>query len=148
MGITLNIQKSPFATLIANVATPETTSHITIMYPSDSYNEAGSVLALRYHSTTSGTFTQYEWLLNDDIDAAIEDSLQTLNQEERMEKYKKIQQDLIELCPTIWVCEWAEMRAYQSGYLYWPEAEQGKNGGTNAPIMGRSMYCRTMEFRN
>ncbi len=147
-GITLNIQKSPFATLIANAATPETTSHITIMYPSDSYNEAGSVLALRYHSTTSGSFTQYEWLLNDDIDAAIEDSLETLNQDERIAKYKKIQQDLVELCPTIWVCEWAEMRAYQSGYLYWPEAEQGKNGGVNAPIMGRSMYCRTMEFRN
>jgi len=147
-GITLNIQKSPFATLIANAATPETTSHITIMYPSDSYAEAGSVLSLRYHSTTSGTFTQFEWLLNDEIDAAIEDSLQTLDQSSRLKKYQQIQQDLVALCPTIWVCEWAEMRAYQSGYLYWPEAEQAKTGGINAPIMGRSMYCRTMEFIN
>jgi hypothetical protein len=42
------------------------------MYPGDSYNEAGSVLNLRYHSSTCGTFVQYEWLQDPEIDAAIE----------------------------------------------------------------------------
>lgn len=147
VGITLEIQKLPFATLIADSASVETTSHITIMYPSDSYGEAGSVLNLRYHSATSGTFTQFEWLQDDAIDAAIEASLGEVDTDKRLEMYKEIQQELVEMCPSIWVLEWPEMRAYQSGYLYWPEAEAAQAGGINAPIMGRAVYLRTMEFK-
>jgi len=146
VGITLNILKTPYTTATADAANIATTAHITIMYPSDSYGEAGSVLNLRYHSATTGTFQQFEWLQDPQIDAMIDASLSELDKEARLEMYKEIQARLVELCPTIWVLEWAESRAYQSGYLYWPEAEQALAGGTNAPIMGRAVYLRTMEF--
>ena len=144
VGITLNIQQCTFSTLIDHAATPEGTAHLTVMYPSDSYGEAGSVLSLRYHTTTSGTFTQYEWLLDEEIDAAIEASLETLDKESRLEQYRAIQEDLVEMCPTIWACEYPEMRAYNAAKITWPAAEFAKEGGNNAPIMGRSIYCRTM----
>lgn len=147
VGIEVKISKEPFSTLIANAADIDTTSHITIMYPSDSYGEAGSVLNLRYHSATSGTFSQYEWLLDDSIDAAIDASLAEVDTEKRLNMYKEIQKTLVEMCPSIWVLEWAEMRAYQSGYIDWPEANQALSGGINAPIMGRSVYLRTMSFK-
>ncbi len=147
VGITVNISKEPFSTLIANSAGVETTSHLTIMYPSDSYGEAGSVLNLRYHSATSGTFTQFEWLQDPAIDAAIEASLAEMDTDKRMQMYQDIQKDLVEICPSIWVLEWPEMRAYQSGYLVWPEAEAAQAGEINAPIMGRSIYLRTMQFK-
>ncbi len=148
VGINLEIKKQPFSALIADAAGVETTSNITIMYPSDSYGEAGSVLNLRYHSATAGTFQQYEWLQDPAIDKAIEDSLAELDTETRLGMYAQIQQDLVDITPSIWVLEWPEMRAYQSGYLYWPEAAAAEEGGINAPIMGRSVYLRTMEFIN
>lgn len=146
VGITLNIQKCTFSTLIDHAATPESTAHLTIMYPSDSYTEAGSVLSLRYHSTTSGTFTQYEWLLDDHIDAAIERALQNIDKESRLAQYEEIQRELVELCPSIWACELPEMRAYNAAKITWDAAEYAANGGNNAPIMGRALYCRTMKI--
>jgi len=147
VGIEVKLSKEPFSTMIANSANIETTSHITIMYPSDSYGEAGSVLNLRYHSATTGSFTQFEWLLDERIDAAIEASLGEVDTAKRLNMYKEIQKTLVDMCPSIWVLEWPEMRAYQSGYLNWPEAEQALAGGINAPIMGRAVYLRTMSFK-
>lgn len=146
VGITVNIAKTPFASLIAQVTDPETTPHMTIMYPGDSYSEAGSVLALRYHSTTAGTFTQFEWLQDPEIDAAIEQALSTMDETSRLEQYKAIQKTIVDLCPSIWVVEWPEMRAYQSSYLNWPEANAAKEGTLNCPVMGRAIYFRTMEI--
>lgn len=144
-GLKINIAKTQFGMLIQQAQTVETSPHITIMYPGDSYNEAGSVLALRYHSSTTGTFTQFEWLLNDKIDKDIEDALSTMDETQRMDKYKKIQADLVDLCPTIWVVECPERRAYQASYMKWPEADAAMEGKLNAPIMGRFLYFRTME---
>ena len=148
VGITLNIRSVSFAGLIANATSIDTTAHITIMYPSGDFSEAGSVLSMRYHSSTTGTFQQYGWLLDPAIDAAIEASLAELDANRRFEMYREIQRTIIDLKPTIYVLEWPEMRAWQSGLFRWPEAEAAQAGGTNAPIMGRSIYLRTMEFFN
>lgn len=142
LGIKMTITATPFTSLISESATPETTAHITVMYPSDSYSEAGAVLSLRYHSSTAGTFQQFEWIQSPEIDAAIAAALGELDKDTRLEMYKQIQSDISDLCPTISVLEWPEQRCYQAGYLKWPEAEAEKN----APIMGRALYFRTMEF--
>lgn len=145
VGLKVDIAKTQFGMLIQQAQSIETTPHITIMYPGDSYNEAGSVLALRYHSSTTGTFTQFEWLQNDEIDKAIEDALSTMDEAQRMEKYMKIQADIVDLCPTIWVVENPERRAYQASYIDWPEADAAFAGKLNAPVMGRFLYFRTMK---
>lgn len=142
LGIKITITATPFATLMAEAATPETTAHITMMAPSDSYSEAGSVLKLHYHSSTAGTFTQFEWMLDDELDQMINQALAEMDHGKRMALYADAQRHINELCPTIWTVEWPEQRAYQSGTFFWPEAE-AKN---NAPIMGRCLYFRTIEF--
>ena len=114
------------------------------MAPSDSYSEAGSVLKLHYHSDTAGTFTQFEWLLDDTLDDMIDSALAENDYDKRMSLYADAQRYIDDLCPTIWTIEWPEQRAYLSSAFKWPEAEAEKN----APIMGRSLYFRTIEFYN
>jgi len=145
LGINIEILKQPWATMTKNVETIETTPNAAILLVGDSYNEVGSVLALRYHSRTAGTFVQFEWLLDDEIDKAIVDSLSTLGKEERFAKYAELQEKLVELCPTIWVCEFDERRAYQSGYISWLAADYAKEGKLNCPIMGRVVYLPEMK---
>ena len=144
LGINITITATPFATLIAEAASQETTANITIMAPSDSYSEAGSVLKLHYHSDTAGTFTQFEWLLDDTLDDMIDSALAENDYDKRMSLYADAQRYIDDLCPTIWTIEWPEQRAYLSSAFKWPEAEAEKN----APIMGRSLYFRTIEFYN
>ncbi|MDI3480590.1 MAG: peptide/nickel transport system substrate-binding protein [Tepidanaerobacteraceae bacterium] len=145
VGIKIDIVKTPFTTLIQQAQSIDTTPNATIMFPGDSYDEAGSVLALRYHSSTAGTFVQFEWLKDSEIDAAIEKALSTLDKEERFKQYSEIQKKIVDLCPTIWVLELPERRAYQAAYLSWPEADAAKQGTLNAPIMGRFLYFHDMK---
>lgn len=145
VGIKIDIVKTPFTTLIQQAQSIETTPNATIMFPGDSYAEAGSVLALRYHSSTAGTFVQFEWLKDPEIDAAIEKSLSTLDQTERFKQYSEIQKKIVDLCPTIWVLELPERRAYQAAYLSWPEADAAKKGTLNVPVMGRFLYFHDMK---
>lgn len=145
LGIKIDIAKTPFTSLIQQAQTIETTPNGTVMYPGDSYAEAGAVLNLRYHSSTTGTFVQFEWLQDQEIDAAIEKSLATLGEEERFKQYIEIQKKLIDICPTIWVTELPERRAYQAAYVSWPEADAAKNGSLNCPVMGRFLYFHDMK---
>jgi peptide/nickel transport system substrate-binding protein len=145
VGIKIDIQKTPFTSLIKDAQSIDSTPNAVIMYPGDSYNEAGSVLALRYSSSTAGTFTQFEWLQNKQIDTEIEDALSTLDQQARFQKYATIQQQIVDLCPTIWVCEYPERRAYQAAYIDWPEAQAAENGTLQCPVMGRFLYFHDMK---
>lgn len=126
LGINITITATPFATLIAEAASQETTANITIMAPSDSYSEAGSVLKLHYHSDTAGTFTQFEWLLDDTLDDMIDSALAENDYDKRMSLYADAQRYIDDLCPTIWTIEWPEQRAYLSSAFKWPEAEAEK----------------------
>ncbi len=65
------------------------------------------MLETRYHSKSQGTWEQCEWLGMPDMDKAIEDALATADQDARFAKYAKIQEDLVELAPTIWLADQA-----------------------------------------
>lgn len=74
----------------------------------------------------------------------IDSALAENDYDKRMSLYADAQRYIDDLCPTIWTIEWPEQRAYLSSAFKWPEAEAEKN----APIMGRSLYFRTIEFYN
>ncbi len=145
VGIKIDMVPATWTALTQQAESIDTTENAVISAPGDSYDEAGSVLSLRYHSNTTGTFAQYEWLQDPEIDAAIEKSLSTMDQGERFKQYSEIQKKLVDLCPTIWVVEWPERRAYQAAYISWPEADAANNGTLNVPIMGRFLYFRGMK---
>ena len=144
VGINMTITATPWSTLIANAATQESTACITVMAPSDSFSEAGAVLNLLYNSANAGTFNYFHWMLDDKLDQMIIDSLAEQDHDARMAKYAEAQKYISEQCPVIWTLEWPEERAYHSDQFKWPEAEAEKN----APILGRSLYLKNIEFYN
>lgn len=145
IGIDVEIFKKPFGSMIDDAQTVETTPNGSIVYVAAHYNEAGSILETRYHSKSQGTWEQCEWLGSAEIDAAIEDALATVDQEERFKKYCEIQNMLVDLAPTIWLADQALEFGYQATYLIWPIAEAAKAGEPCAPPMGYNFYVHDMK---
>ena len=146
LGITININKKPFGSMIADAASKETTPNAAIILVAPHYAEAGSMLHSRYHSSSCGTWEQNEWLQNDEIDALIDDALSTPDTEERFEKYAVIQEKIVELCPTIWMFDFAERRAYQD-YVDWPTVNYLKEGNIPKNIAGYELYFHDMKIK-
>ena len=145
IGIEVEIIKKPFGSMIADAQAIETTPHLSIVLTAASYFEAGAVLQARYHSAGTGSWEQMEWLMNDEIDALISDALSTVDTEARFQKYEVIQQKLNDLCPTIWMFNMIERRAYQAGYIEWPPVEMQKDGTPFVYPMGYVVYAHDMK---
>jgi peptide/nickel transport system substrate-binding protein len=128
LGIGVEIIKQPFGSMIEAAQSIESTPNLSIVLTAPDYFEAGAVLKARYHSTSAGTWVQMEWLQDPVLDAAIDDALSTSDRDARFAKYRIIQERINDLCPTIWMLNLAERRAYQSAYVEWPVAELIKAG--------------------
>ena len=146
IGIDVEIFKKPFGLMIDDAQTVETTPNGSIIYVFASYNEAGSMLETRYHSDSQGTWEQCEWLGLPDIDAAIEDALATVDQDERFRKYAELQHTLVDLAPTIWLADDAMELGYQAAYLVWPIAERIKAGEPISTTIEYIFYVRDMKI--
>lgn len=142
IGIKVNVVKVPWLSTVANMAKPESTSNGTIVFVSPHYAEAGSMLESRYSSKSTGTWEQGEWLQNPTIDRAIADSIATVDQKARFDKYMSIQAQLIDLCPTIWLFDQAEKGAYQKDYVTWPSADDALAGKPVNQVMGYCFYFK------
>lgn len=145
IGITVEVKSVPWASFVDLVATVEDTPNITIVHVDPYYDEAGSVLESKYHSSSIGTWEQAEWLCSDEIDAAIEDAIATTDYDARMEKYGEIQKELVDLAPSIFLYDAAAKRAYQD-YLVWPAAEAHKNGEPFTATAGYDLYIRDFQY--
>lgn len=145
LGIDVEITKKPFGSMIADAQTIETTPHASFVNVTPSYFEAGSMLKTRYHSSSTGTWEQMEWLQDPVLDAMIDDTLATLDKDERFEKYKEIQEYIVDLCPTIWVFDWLERRACQTEYVDWDPYILSQKGEKFVYPMGYTLYVRDMK---
>ena len=145
LGIKVDVTKKPFGSMIADAVKIDTTPNASIVFVSPQYAEAGAMLTTRYSSSSCGTWEQMEWLQNKQIDAQIEDSLTTLDRDARFAKYAVIQKEIVDLCPTIWLIDQAEWRAYQAAYIDWPAANLAKAGKIGTPIMGYDEYFHDMK---
>ncbi len=134
LGITLEITKTPFSVMTANAQTIETTPNASIVQWSPSFFEAGDVFKSRYHSDSTGSWEQMEWLLDEELDEMIDDALATVDDEERERKYQEIEAYIYDLCPTIWMCSNDAKYAVQP-YVEWPMATYYEQG-TKALLPG------------
>lgn len=148
VGITLNILSTPWSTMSANAASIETTPHLSVCLPCADFPDTGAFLLCRYHTNASGSSQSYEWLMDPTFDAMLEDAMAEADPDIRWQKYYDCQEYIIDLAPSIFCCTYLENRAYQSGYLYWPEAEMAANGESLSALANRTIYFRTMEFIN
>lgn len=135
IGIPVEIVSMPWLSVVENTSKQETSPHLVSIYVSSDLPEAGPLLKQRYHSSTAATWSQNEWLLDPELDAAIDDALATLDPEERFAKYRAIQADLAERAPSIFVYDQVEKHAYQS-YVDWPAAR-----GEVIPVMGYNLWA-------
>ena len=142
LGIKVDIVAIPWLKICDNLSKLETTPNGTVLYGVPHYAEAGSMLMGRYHSIGAGTSEQGEWLQDPEIDAMIEDALQTLDKEERFQKYHVIEEKIFELCPTIYIAELVMKHGYRSDYVVFPPAEAMKQGKPVSPVMGYNFYLR------
>lgn len=135
IGIKVNVVKVPWLSMVENTSKLETAPHIATIYVSSDLPEAGLMLKQRYHSSTTGTWQQNEWLQDKALDAAIDDALATLDQNERFAKYAKLQQQIAELAPSIFIYDQVEKHAYRT-CVDWPATR-----GESSVVMGYQLFA-------
>ncbi len=114
IGMKVNVVKVPWLSLVENTSKLETSPSIATIYVSADLPEAGLMYRQRYHSSTTGTWQQNEWLKDAKLDAEIDDALATLDQKERFTKYSKIQAELVDLAPSTWIYDQIDKHAYRT----------------------------------
>jgi len=121
IGIKVKVVKTPWMVLGNEILSMETAPHMTLLIISSRYTEAGSLLDSRYilKLKTAGSLTSNEWLLDPKYDAMLSDAIQTVDKDERFVKYNKLQHYIVDLCPTIFLCDQLTRRAFQSSYVDW-----------------------------
>jgi peptide/nickel transport system substrate-binding protein len=137
LGMTVNIQALPLLSMEENASTPETTANICSFYVAADLSEAGLMLQQRYSSATAGTWQQTEWLLDKELDAAIQDALDTVDVNERYAKYKELQATIAEMSPSLFMYEFPYKQAFQT-YVDWNPEGNSQLSGYNvwAPRIG------------
>jgi len=136
IGIPVEIVGTPWMSVVEETADMEASPHIVTIYVSADFPEAGSLLKVRYHSDAAATWSQNEWLLDPELDGKIDDALTTVDQEERYAKYRDLQDEIVDLSPSIFLYDQVQKHAYQSGSVDWPTAR-----GEVIPVMGYTMFA-------
>lgn len=126
IGLDINLSETTWSLLIEDVQKPETAPSIFLIRVSPGYPEAISVLEARYHSRNTGTWAQSEWLQDPVLDRMIDETIATVDKDERYGKTREIIEYIIDLCPSIFVVETPNRSTYQAAYVDWPTANIGK----------------------
>lgn len=140
IGIKVKVVKTPWMSLVNETSSIETSPNISIVFPSSRYAEAGSLLTNRYTSKAASSVNQNEWLLDPEYDAILEDAIQTIDKDERFAKYNKLQHYIVDLCPTIFLCDQINRRPFQSTYVDWYVVEPF------SPVMGYDFVIRNIKI--
>lgn len=134
IGIKVNIVSTPWMSMVEEGASEESSPHIQTTYVAADFPEAGSILRVKYHSDAAPTWSQNEWLLDADLDQRIDDALATVDEDERYAKYRELQEDIVDLCPSLFLYDQVQKQAVQS-YVDWPPAR-----GEVIPIASYPMF--------
>jgi peptide/nickel transport system substrate-binding protein len=135
IGMPVEITKVPWLSMVENTSKLETSPNIATIYVSSDLPEAGLMLKQRYHSSTTGTWQQVEWLQDTELDTAIDDALATLEDQERYQKYADIQEQLAERAVSVWLYDQVEKHAYRD-CVDWPAARN-----ETSLIMGYQLFA-------
>ena len=142
IGLKVDVVKVPWATHVDNVAQIESTPNACTTFVSGDYSEAGALLYQRFHSDTSSTWQQTEWLQEAALDAKIEQALTTTDNDARIAIYKEIQAQALDNAWGIPVAEQSEKHAYVD-YITFPAMDRAAKGETVSMTMGYNFLFRT-----
>lgn len=135
IGLPVEVVSTPWLSVVENMGAQESSPHIVTIYVSADLPEAGPILKQRYHSSSAATWSQNEWLLDETLDAAIDDALSTIDKTERFAKYAELQSQIVELTPSLFIYDQVEKYAYQD-YIDWPAVR-----GETSVLMGYYLFA-------
>ena len=133
IGVPAEVVSQPWLSVVEDTSSQDTSPHIVTIYVSTDLPEAGLMLQQRYHSSTANTWQQNEWLLDEELDAAIEDALATVDPDERFAKYQDLQAQIAELTPSLYLYDQLQKHAV-ADYVDWKPEE-------NSSVMGYQIYA-------
>jgi len=136
VGLNIEIVKTPWASVVENSASPDTTAHVTTTGFAADYSEAGGIFDSALHSSKAGTWMNCCWVDDPNLDSMIDEALTTVDTDERAAKYQAIQDYLADECVMIPLCEETLRMAYQSSYVEYNSASQEEV----LPVMGYINY--------
>ena len=136
IGVPVEVVSTPWLSVVENTSSKETSPHIVTIYVASDLPEAGLMIQQRYHSSTANTWQQNEWLEDAELDAAIEEALATVDDNERFAKYHELQDKIVDLTPSLFLYDQVGKHAYRSDLLDWPTTR-----GESSPIMGYQIYA-------
>lgn len=113
IGLKVQLVKTPWTKTVEEMADINTTGHIYNILVASHYPEGGSLIETKYHSKSSGTWEQGEWLQNATLDAMIEDALSTVDLNARLTKYQNLQRTIMEICPSLFIYDYKATCAQQ-----------------------------------
>ncbi|MBS3789761.1 MAG: ABC transporter substrate-binding protein [Candidatus Thermoplasmatota archaeon] len=142
IGLEGESNKYQWGALIDAMSNKEDSPHVTMVWVTAQFPEAGGLLQARYHSDTADSWEQNEWLENDTIDGMIEDALAEPNKEDRFALYEQLQKDLLEMSPSLFLHSQFSRHAYQD-YVTWPHAEDPEEHAI--PTIGYNKNVRMIE---
>lgn len=103
LGVTLNLQSTPFATEVAQIANLDTAPDIQAtltMTPRTA--DPGELLATLYAGNNVGQSYNYSWYASPEVDGMLAEADHTFDDAQRMQIYRKLAQKLIDDAPSIW----------------------------------------------
>jgi peptide/nickel transport system substrate-binding protein len=103
LGITVNLEGKPFATLAAQIANLETAPDIQAtltMAPRSA--DPGELLKTLYLGVNAGKPFNYSWFSSPGVDKLLADADRTFDDAKRMGLYREAARKLIEEAPSIW----------------------------------------------
>ncbi len=133
IGVPVNVLSTPWGTVVENASSIETSPHIVTIYTASDWPEVGFMLQQRYASPTANTWQQNEWLLDEDLDARIADSLLTMDRDERFAKYADLQREIADQAYSLFLYDQLNKHAFKT-FVDWRPEE-------NSPVMGYQVFA-------
>jgi peptide/nickel transport system substrate-binding protein len=141
IGITVTVTSIPWGTMAAEMANSTTSPNIVPIVVDPLFLDAGSMLYERYSIATQNSFNNGVWLNNATLDAEISAAEGTMDTSSRMAQYAHIQQEIMNICPDIWVYDFKVVEAVQN-YLWIPQMH---NATAVIGIQGYNCVFRTWQ---
>jgi len=142
IGVKVNVVKTPWASVIENSSSPESTANVTTTGFAADYPEAGGVFDSALSSKKAGTWMNCCWINDDKLDGMIDEALSTIDTDERVAKYEAIQDYLADQCVMIPLAEETLRFAYQSSYVDYNAADPEYS----IPVMGYVNYMPNIKI--
>jgi peptide/nickel transport system substrate-binding protein len=120
IGLNVKVTSVPWGTIVGEVGNISTTPNILPIVIDPLYADAGSMLATRYSLASQGSFDNTNWLNNATLDAEIATAQGTMDATNRTAQYAHIQQEVMSICPDMYVYDFKVVEAVQN-YCWIPQ---------------------------